>query len=111
MSKTANSKNLQQNNWAKIIKAIRAPHVTEKATLQSEKMQYTFKVPKEANKILIKQALGDLYGKKVTQIRTINVKRKARGKTARRASGFRPGYKKAIVGFEKGAKIDIFANK
>jgi large subunit ribosomal protein L23 len=111
MNKTDNSKKLQQNNWAKIIKAIKAPHVTEKATLQSENMQYSFKVPKQANKILIKQALEDLYGKKVAQIKTINVKRKARGKTARRASGFRSGYKKAIVSFAKGAKIDIFANK
>jgi len=96
-------------NWSKIGRALLCPHITEKATEEENNSKYIFKVPKEANKITIKNAVERLYGKKVVKVNIINVKRKA--KKRGRKIGYKSGFKKAIVVLKKGEKIDLFAKK
>lgn len=96
-------------NWTEILKALKTPHITEKASLLEETSKYIFKVPLSANKVMIRQAIENLYGKKVIKIGIINTKKKARRKG--RKIGYRPGYKKAIVSLKKGEKLEIFSAK
>ena len=87
--------------WRYII----APHITEKASYLAEKNQYVFKVSKDANKIEIKKAIGDLFGVEVEKIRIIKVPKKRRRRG--RIEGWKKGYKKAIVKIKEGQKIEI----
>lgn len=81
------------------------PHVTEKATRLAEGNQYTFQVFRGVNKIEIKNAIEELYGIDVTDVRIVNVppKKRRRG----RIEGWRKGYKKAIVRIKEGQKIEV----
>lgn len=82
------------------------PHVTEKATKLAEKNQYIFKVASKANKNEVKKAVEDLYKVKVLDVKIINVPAKRR--QVGRISGWKKGYKKAIVKIKEGQKIEIF---
>lgn len=84
---------------------LRFPHITEKATLLSEGNQYVFKVYPDVNKIEVRKAIENLYGVKVISVKIINVPRRRR--RLGRAMGWKGGYKKAVVGVEKGKKIEI----
>ena len=84
---------------------LKAAHVTEKAGDLAEKNQYIFKVYPEANKIKIKKAIQDIFKVDVTSVKIINVPKKKR--RLGKISGWRRGYKKAIVGIKKDQKIDI----
>ncbi len=68
--------------------------------------QYVFEVSPSANKIEIRQAVEEVFGVRVTDVRTINV----RGKTRRfrRGIGKKPNWKKAIVTLRDGDIIDVF---
>jgi large subunit ribosomal protein L23 len=84
---------------------LHSPHVTEKATILSEKNKYVFKVASETNKIEIRKAVEGIYGVDVESVRIINVlgKMRKRGKQ----TGWKKGYKKAIVEIRKDQKIEI----
>lgn len=84
---------------------LREPHISEKATFLTDQNKYVFKVFKKANKIQIKNAVAGLYGVKVKSVSIINEKSKSR--KLRNISGYKPGYKKAIITLEKGHKIEI----
>jgi large subunit ribosomal protein L23 len=84
---------------------LKTPHITEKATLLAEKNQYVFKVWSEANKTEIKKAIENLYGVDVLGVKIINIPRKRR--RLGRISGWRKGYKKAIVRIKEGQKIEV----
>lgn len=84
---------------------ILSPHVTEKSNLLSEKGIYTFRVSPRANKVMIKQAIRELYGFEPTRIRILNMPSKSR--FIRGKPGVKPGYKKAIVSLKEGDKIEI----
>ncbi len=86
-------------------RALRSPHVTEKATDLTEKNQYAFRVFTEANKTELKKAVGAAYGVDVVSVRIINVHKKK--KRLGKIQGTRPGYKKAIVKIKKGQKIEL----
>ena len=82
------------------------PIVTEQTSAAyTDKGEYTFEVHRDANKQEIKQAVERLFGVKVAQVWTLNV----RGKTRRVGSsiGRRPHWKKAIVTLKEGT-IDTF---
>ena len=81
--------------------------LTEKATLLSEKNnQYVFRVSPKANKIEIKQAVEQIFKKKVVGVNTANYAGKK--KRERRADfGRKPHWKKAIVTLKEGEKIDL----
>jgi large subunit ribosomal protein L23 len=82
------------------------PVITEQTSLAyQEKGEYVFEVHPDANKQEIKQAIERLFGVKVGQVWTMNV----RGKTRRVGTsiGRRPHWKKAIVTLKEGS-IDTF---
>ncbi|MEK7104087.1 MAG: 50S ribosomal protein L23 [Patescibacteria group bacterium] len=81
------------------------PQITEKATLLQEKDQYIFQVFKTATKPEVKKAVQEVYGVNVEKVRIINVDRKK--KRLGRTTGWKKGYKKAIVTLQKGQEIEI----
>jgi large subunit ribosomal protein L23 len=68
--------------------------------------QYVFEVVPTANKIQIRQAVEEIFGVRVTNIRTITVRGKV--KRFRRGMGKKPNWKKAIVTLRDGDVIDVF---
>jgi large subunit ribosomal protein L23 len=84
---------------------LKTPQVTEKATDLVKKNQYVFKVYSRVNKVEIKKAIEDLYGVDVVSVKIINVPKKRR--RLGRISGWRKGYKKAIVKIKEGQKIEV----
>jgi len=87
-----------------IIKSVR---LSERATLLSENFnQYTLLVDRKATKPEISKAVEAAFGKKVVQVRTINVA----GKPKRRGGGplgRKNHFKKAIVRLKEGDKLDF----
>jgi len=81
--------------------------LTEKATLLSDKHnQYVFRVHREANKIQIKQAVEQIFKKKVAGVNTANFDGKK--KRERKADfGRQAHWKKAIVTLKEGEKLDL----
>jgi len=84
---------------------LKSPHVTEKATDLAKNNQYVFKVHSEVNKTEIKKAIEDLYDVDILSLKIIKVPRKRR--RLGRVSGWRKGYKKAIVKIKEGQKIEL----
>ncbi|MCH8741502.1 50S ribosomal protein L23 [Patescibacteria group bacterium] len=84
---------------------LKSPHITEKTTDLTKKNQYAFKVYTTANKIDIKKAIEDVYGVNVLNVNIINISSKKR--RLGKITGWRKGYKKAIVKIKKGQKIEI----
>ena len=89
------------------------PVITEKATADSEdNNRFAFVVDKNANKIQIKNAIEELYGVNIENIRTMLVpgKRKMRYTKNGILSGNTGSYKKAIVQVRSGETIDLYSN-
>jgi len=87
------------------------PLLTEKMLKQQEEARkYAFQVRKESNKIEIKRAVEAKFGVQVSNVRTINVKGKAKRMNTRRGltRGQRASWKKAIVTLLEGQAIDFF---
>jgi len=84
---------------------IRAPVITEKATMGSEHNQVTFKVPLDASKPEIKAAIEGVFGVKVTAVNTLVAKGKV--KRFRGRVGQRSDVKKAVVTLAEGNTIDV----
>jgi large subunit ribosomal protein L23 len=92
---------------------LRRPVITEKNTTLTPLGQYTFEVAPEANKIMVKQAVEQIFNVKVKAVNILIVKPKKR--RVMRSRNFRKtgtvsGYKKAIVSLEPGYTIDIFGD-
>lgn len=87
-----------------VIKTIR---LSERATLLGEKNnEYVFVVDPKANKIEIKNAVQQLFGKTVIDVRTMNYAGKK--KRERRADFGRTNHwKKAIVKLKEGESIEL----
>ena len=82
------------------------PVVTEKGTTDTvHRNAYHFRVPRDSNKIEIRQAVERVFSVKVTSVNTTHV----RGKTRRRGwvAGKRPDWKKAMVTLKEGDTIDV----
>ncbi len=84
---------------------LKTPHITEKATDLTKKNQYVFKIFPRANKVEIKKAVENLYGVDVISVRVINISPKKR--RLGRISGWKSGYRKAIVRIKEGQKIEV----
>lgn len=84
---------------------IRAPMITEKASVGSEHNQVTFRVPLDASKPEIKVAIEGLFGVRVKAVNTLIHKGKTKRFRGRR--GKRNDVKKAIVTLAEGDSIDI----
>ncbi|MDG6881529.1 50S ribosomal protein L23 [Phocoenobacter uteri] len=90
----------------RLLKVLRAPHISEKATNNAEKANtIVFKVALDANKVEIANAVEQLFEVKVASVSTLVVK----GKTKRRGvkMGRRSDWKKAYVTLEEGQELDF----
>ncbi|MED5238861.1 MAG: 50S ribosomal protein L23 [Pseudomonadota bacterium] len=93
-------------NQERILTVLRAPHVSEKATVNAdENGTFVFKVATDANKLEIKKAVETLFEVKVKSVRTAKVKGKS--KFFGRVAGKRADWKKAYVSLEEGQDIDF----
>ena len=83
------------------------PLLTEKSSsaFQARK-EYTFEVHPDATKTQIRAAIEQLFGVKVTNIWTMNVRGKDKRMGATRVMGRRPNWKKAIVTLREGDTIE-----
>ena len=84
---------------------VRAPLITEKATLASEHNQFMFRVPLKATKPEIKRAVESLFKVNVTAVNTLISKGKI--KRFRGRPGRRNDVNKAIVTLAEGQSIDV----
>ena len=84
---------------------IRAPVITEKATIASENNQIVFRVAIGADKKVIKEAVEALFDVKVKAVNTL--RRKGKAKRFRGIPGRQNEMKKAIVTLEDGHSIDV----
>jgi large subunit ribosomal protein L23 len=85
---------------------IQAPILTEKGTDDtSDRNAYHFRVPVDANKVEIRQAVERLFKVKVVRVNTLRVQ----GKVRRRgySAGRTPDWKKAMVTLREGDTIEI----
>lgn len=90
-----------------IYSVLKRPVNTEKTRdAHDSANQYVFEVVPTANKIEIRQAVEEIFGVRVTCVRTINVRGKM--KRFRRGMGKKPNWKKAIVTLRDGDVIDVF---
>jgi large subunit ribosomal protein L23 len=85
---------------------IKRPIITEKTSDLMAENKYTFAVDKKANKVEIKNAIENLFNVSVVQVNVMNVQPKKR--RVGKYTGFRPGYKKAIVKLAEGNSIELF---
>lgn len=90
----------------RLLKVLRAPHVSEKATASMEKSNtLVLKVAKDATKREVKAAVEQLFDVKVTDVNTLIMK----GKEKRRGKyvGRRSDWKKAYVTLAEGQNLDL----
>ena len=85
---------------------IKKPVVTEKASdAMGSRNAYTFRVPVDANKVEVRQAVEQLFDVKVKSVNTLRVRGKWRIRG--RSIGRSQAWKKAIVVLGEGQTIDL----
>ena len=90
-----------------IYSVIDTVRLSEKATLlQEENNDYVFKVARNANKLEVKRAVEQLFGVKVTEVRTCNYGGKKK-RERRPDAGRTAQWKKAYVRLKEGDSIDL----
>ena len=86
---------------------IRNLRFTEKSTLLTDNLnKYVFEVAPHANKIEIRKAIEELFGKKVVSVNTSHHRGKERRKRTA-AAGRTAAWKKAVVTLAAGEKLEI----
>ncbi len=80
------------------------PHITEKATITSEKSVYVFEVDAKSTKALIGKSFEEKY--KITPLKVATVTIPAKNVFVRGKRGSKSGYKKAYVYLKPGTKIE-----
>ena len=86
---------------------LKRPVTTEKSTIQKEAgNQLTFEVDRRANKVEIRRAVEQIFSVRVTDVRTMQMKGKA--KRFGRTLGTRRNWKKAIVTLAQGEHVEFF---
>lgn len=84
------------------------PLVSEKTFAGAERGVYAFRVSARATKHTVAREVASRFAVTVTAVRISRVPGKSR--TRGRVSGYRPGYKKAIVTLRQGDKIKELAS-
>lgn len=79
-------------------------YISEKAGLLNGFNQYVFKVSDNANKSQLSRQVEKMFNVKVKSVKMMNTKKKRRD--IGRYTGFKPGFKKAVVVLEKGHTIE-----
>ncbi len=92
-----------------IYEVIKRPIVTEKGVAKKDSERtLCFEVAVDANKVLVKAAVEQLFKVKVADVRTSNVEGKLRRRG--RFSGYRPDWKKAYVRLKAGEKLPEYTD-
>jgi large subunit ribosomal protein L23 len=93
-----------------IFRTVVRPLVTEKTSAAYQaRGEYVFEVAPDASKPAIRDAIEKLFGVRVTNVWTMNVRGKTRRGGGRgNTAGVKPSWKKAIVTLREGDKIDVF---
>ena len=87
---------------------IKRPVITEQSMEAVNDKKYVFMVAVDANKIEIKQAVGEIFGVKVDKVNTVRMQGKLK-RTGAYPQGRRPAYKKAMVKLTQDSKtIEFF---
>ena len=86
------------------------PVISEKSMDETQRGKYTFAVHDDANKLMIKDAVEELFKVKVTDVTvlTTKAKEKSRNRKRGRIQGFTSPWKKAVVTVASGDKIEFF---
>jgi large subunit ribosomal protein L23 len=91
-----------------IYDVIKRPIVTEKGVTKKDSEQtLCFEVAPDANKVLVKAAVEQLFKVKVASVRTVNQAGKLRRRG--RFTGYRSDWKKAYVRLKAGEKMPEYA--
>lgn len=86
---------------------INSPILTEKGSDdQAKRNAYHFKVPVNANKVEIRQAVEKVFSVRVLMVNTLRVNGKARRRGW--VAGQRPDWKKAMVTLHSEDTLDVF---
>lgn len=97
-------------NQEKIMRAILGPHVSEKATQVGEAHnQVVFRVRRNTDKDVVRRAVEKMFNVKVTSVRIVNVRGKA--KRIGQRVGARSNWKKAYVRLAPGSTINFMGEK
>ena len=88
-----------------VLKIIKNPRITEKASFHAEQNVYTFDVTENANKTEIKKAIFSLY--KVHPVKVNILKVQAKQIMSKGKLGTKTGGKKALVYLKKEDKIEF----
>ncbi|MBQ6207379.1 MAG: 50S ribosomal protein L23 [Oscillospiraceae bacterium] len=84
------------------------PIITERSMSAAQDKKYVFEVAPDAGKIQIKQAIEEIFGVKVADVNTLNVRGKKKRVGAGR-QGARKNWKKAYVRLKDDSKtIEFF---
>lgn len=90
----------------KLYSVIQEPLLTEKGTDdRARRNAYHFRVPSEANKVEIRQAVEKLFKVKVLRVNTLRVQQKVRRRGY--SAGLTPAWKKAMVVLKEGDTIEV----
>lgn len=86
------------------------PVISEKSMDETQRGKYTFAVHDDANKLMIKDAVEELFKVTVVDVNvlTSKAKEKSRNRKRGRVQGFTSPWKKAIVTVASGDKIEFF---
>ncbi|MBS3735729.1 MAG: 50S ribosomal protein L23 [Candidatus Bipolaricaulota bacterium] len=85
------------------------PVVTENSwRLQEESNKYVFRVHPDANKVMIRNAVEELFDVEVIDVNTMNLQGKPKREQLNQEKGKTSGWKKAYVRLAEGERIDIF---
>ena len=82
------------------------PWITEKSHQEMAQNKYVFRVSADSNKVSVKRSVEDLYKVTVLTVNIVNIHPKKR--IYGRTTGFKSGFKKAIVKLKEGDKIELF---
>ena len=86
------------------------PVISEKSMDETQRGKYTFRVHDDANKLMIKDAVEELFKVRVTDVTVLmtKAKEKSRNRKRGRVQGFTSPWKKAVVTVASGDKIEFF---
>ncbi len=87
------------------VRFVLLPHISEKASALAARRTYVFRVPVQANKTAIKDAVEKLYNVRVERVNTL----RGEGKPVQRGriSGQRKRWKRALVTLRSGYKLEL----
>jgi large subunit ribosomal protein L23 len=86
------------------------PVISEKSMDETQRGKYTFRVHSDANKLMVKDAIEELFKVNVINVTvsTTKAKEKSRNRKRGRVEGWTSPWKKAVVTLASGQKIEFF---